>query len=94
MSSGVSAGVCDVMYDYDIVKEVLGVAEIGIPLVFRRDCLGGAIVGKDVRHLRTFLRVFVRESDLRGCVEMVRRMTWGDFNAQYFQELTQSERVL
>jgi hypothetical protein len=75
------------MYDYDVVKKVLGVKELGVPLVFRKDCMGGCVVGKNVRNMRAFLRVFVCESDLRVCREVVGRMTWREFCALYFQEL-------
>jgi len=77
----------EIMYDYDAVKRALGVAELGVPLVFRRDCLGGVVVGKSTRNMRAFLRVFVREADLRECVGVVGRMTWRDFYALYVREL-------
>lgn len=77
----------EVMYDYDIVKKVLDVSELGIPLVFRKDCLGGCVPGKSVRNMRAFLRVFVCESDLRECREIVGRMTWRDFYMLYINEL-------
>ena len=77
----------ELMYDYDVVKKVLGVKELGLPLVFRKDCMGGCVVGKDVRNIRAFLRVFVCESDLRMCKEVTGRMTWRDFYTLYVQEL-------
>ena len=76
--------VCEVMYDYNVVKAVLDVKELGIPLVMCKDYLNGYAFGKNLRPL---IRVFVRESDLRECPAVVGRTTWRDFHAMYIHGL-------
>jgi hypothetical protein len=79
-----SRKVCDVMYDYDVVRMVLDVKELGIPLIMCKDYLNSYAVGKNMRPL---LRVFVRESDLRECPTVINRIAWRDFHAMYVNGL-------
>jgi len=74
----------EVMYDYNVVKMVLGVKVLGVPLVMHKDYINGYAVRQPMRSL---IRVFVRESDLRECSAIVGRMTWRDFHSLYIHGL-------
>ena len=68
----------DIMYDYDIVKRVLNVKELGIPMIFRKDAM---CPGK------VHLRIFVTEKELRNKLPFLSRLTWREFYSSYILEL-------
>lgn len=68
----------DILYDYDIVRRVLNVKELGIPMIFKKDAM---CPGK------VHLRVFVAETTLRNKLPFLSRLTWKEFYSRYILEL-------